>query len=127
MILTEALKSHAGIADAVAFAGLGHKFQIWEPERFRAELAEATDEGARAQEAIGLPGSGGWSARSTGMMAGSDSGIPAVAGGLARHIPVLVHPVVDFLDRARRRRLCRRDLRRRRLYPRHPGSGRRAA
>jgi 16S rRNA (cytosine1402-N4)-methyltransferase len=31
------------------------------------------------------------------MMGGSDSGIPAVAGGLARHIPVLVHPVVDFL------------------------------
>jgi 16S rRNA (cytosine1402-N4)-methyltransferase len=32
------------------------------------------------------------------MMGGSDSGIPAVAGGLARHIPVLVHPVVDFLE-----------------------------
>jgi 16S rRNA (cytosine1402-N4)-methyltransferase len=31
------------------------------------------------------------------MMGGSDSGIPAVAGGLARHIPVLVHPVVEFL------------------------------
>ena len=42
VILTDALKSHAGIADAVAFAGLGHKFQIWEPERFRAQLAEAT-------------------------------------------------------------------------------------
>jgi transcriptional regulator MraZ len=41
--LTEPLKSHAGIADAVAFAGLGHKFQIWEPGRFRAELAEATE------------------------------------------------------------------------------------
>jgi MraZ protein len=40
--LTDALKSHAGIEDAVAFVGLGHKFQIWEPERFRAELAEAT-------------------------------------------------------------------------------------
>ena len=42
VVLTEALKSHAGIADAAAFVGLGHKFQIWEPERFRAELAEAT-------------------------------------------------------------------------------------
>jgi 16S rRNA (cytosine1402-N4)-methyltransferase len=31
------------------------------------------------------------------MMAGSDSGTPAVAGGLARHIPVLVHPVVEYL------------------------------
>jgi MraZ protein len=43
VVLTEALKSHAGIADTVAFAGHGHKFQIWEPERFRAELAEATE------------------------------------------------------------------------------------
>jgi MraZ protein len=42
VVLTDALKAHAGIEDAVAFAGLGHKFQIWEPERFRAELAEAT-------------------------------------------------------------------------------------
>ena len=39
----ERLKTHAGIADAVAFVGLGHKFQIWEPERFRAQLAEATE------------------------------------------------------------------------------------
>ena len=43
VVLTDALKSHAAIADAVTFAGLGHKFQIWEPERFRAELAEATE------------------------------------------------------------------------------------
>ncbi len=41
--LTEPLKTHAGITDEVSFAGLGHKFQIWEPERFRAELAEATE------------------------------------------------------------------------------------
>lgn len=42
VILSENLKVHAGIADVVAFVGLGHKFQIWEPERFRAHLAEAT-------------------------------------------------------------------------------------
>jgi MraZ protein len=41
--LSEAHKTHAGIADAVMFVGLGHKFRIWEPGRFRAELAEATD------------------------------------------------------------------------------------
>ena len=41
--LTEPLKRHAEITDEVAFAGLGHKFQIWEPGRFRAELAEATE------------------------------------------------------------------------------------
>ena len=42
VILSDTLKAHAGIADAVAFVGLGHKFQIWEPGRFRAQLAEAT-------------------------------------------------------------------------------------
>jgi MraZ protein len=44
VVLSDALKSHAGIAEAVAFVGLGHKFQIWEPGRFRAELAEATEQ-----------------------------------------------------------------------------------
>ena len=42
VVLTDVLKSHAGIGDAVACAGLGHKCQIWEPDRFRAELAGAT-------------------------------------------------------------------------------------
>ena len=40
--LSDSLKRHAGITDAVAFVGLGHKFQIWEPGRFQNELAEAT-------------------------------------------------------------------------------------
>jgi len=40
-VLTESLKSHAGIADAVAFVGLGHKFQIWEPSAFQRHLDEA--------------------------------------------------------------------------------------
>jgi MraZ protein len=43
VVLTETLKTHAGIADAVTFVGLGHKFRIWEPGRFRAEIAEATE------------------------------------------------------------------------------------
>ena len=41
VILTESVKVHAGITDTVVFVGLGHKFQIWEPERFRAHLEEA--------------------------------------------------------------------------------------
>ena len=41
--LTETLKAHAGITEAVTFVGLGHKFQIWEPGRFGAELAAATE------------------------------------------------------------------------------------
>ena len=42
VVLPDDLKSHAGITDAAAFVGLGHKFQIWEPQRFRAHLAQAT-------------------------------------------------------------------------------------
>jgi MraZ protein len=42
VVLTDTLKAHAGITDAVTFVGLGHKFRIWEPGCFRAELAEAT-------------------------------------------------------------------------------------
>jgi MraZ protein len=43
VVLSERMKTHAGITDAVTFVGMGHKFQIWEPERFRAQLAEASD------------------------------------------------------------------------------------
>jgi len=43
VVLTDSLKAHAGITDAASFVGLGHKFRIWEPGRFRAELAEATE------------------------------------------------------------------------------------
>ncbi len=41
MQLTETLKAYAGIGDHVTFVGLGSKFQIWEPERFRAHLESA--------------------------------------------------------------------------------------
>jgi MraZ protein len=40
--LSDSLKRHAGITNQVAFVGLGHKFQIWEPGRFQHEFAEAT-------------------------------------------------------------------------------------
>ena len=53
VVLTEGLKSHAGITDAVAFVGLGHKFQIWEPERFRAQLAEATEKVRALKKQLG--------------------------------------------------------------------------
>jgi MraZ protein len=39
--LTESAKAHAGITEAVTFVGLGAKFQIWDPEAFRAHLEEA--------------------------------------------------------------------------------------
>src|SRR5262245_52789225 len=40
--LPDQLKDHAGIMDTVAFVGLGHKFQIWAPDRFSAQLSAAT-------------------------------------------------------------------------------------
>jgi transcriptional regulator MraZ len=40
--LSDALKDHAGIMQAAAFVGLGHKFQIWAPDRFSAQLSEAS-------------------------------------------------------------------------------------
>jgi len=63
VVLTETLKSHAGIAGEVAFVGLGHKFRIWEPERLKAHLAEATRRVRELRRAIGSqaqdPGSTG--------------------------------------------------------------------
>ncbi len=41
VILSDKLKAHASIASEVTFVGQGHKFQIWEPSRFRVHLAEA--------------------------------------------------------------------------------------
>jgi MraZ protein len=54
-ILTENLKSHAGIADAVAFVGLGHKFQIWEPVAFAAHLSDARAKVRELRRSWGAP------------------------------------------------------------------------
>lgn len=43
VVLTDSLKSYAGIGDQVTFVGHGSKFQIWEPARFQAHLAEARE------------------------------------------------------------------------------------
>jgi MraZ protein len=53
VVITDVLKTHAGIGDAVAFVGLGHKFQIWEPGRFRTELAEATEKVRAYKQELG--------------------------------------------------------------------------
>ena len=53
VVLTEPLKIHAGISEDVTFAGLGHKFQIWDPGRFRAELAEATEKVRALKKQLG--------------------------------------------------------------------------
>lgn len=55
VVLPESLKAHAEISEAVAFVGLGHKFQIWEPGRFRAHLAEATEKVRALKRQLGSP------------------------------------------------------------------------
>jgi MraZ protein len=55
-VLSDALKRHAGIANEATFSGLGHKFQIWEPKRFRAELAEATEKVRALKRQLGSRG-----------------------------------------------------------------------
>ena len=54
VVLTDTLKTHAGITDTVIFAGLGHKFRIWEPSHFRAELAEATEKVRAFKQELGI-------------------------------------------------------------------------
>lgn len=53
IILTDTLKSYAGINDQVTFVGHGHKFQIWEPETFRAHLDAARAKARDLRRALG--------------------------------------------------------------------------
>ncbi len=54
--LPDPLKDHAGIMDAVAFVGLGHKFQIWAPDRFSAQLSTATGKMRALRKALSAQG-----------------------------------------------------------------------
>jgi MraZ protein len=54
VVLSETIKSYAGIVDRVTFVGQGYKFQIWEPDRFAAYREEAKD---RLRELRRDPGS----------------------------------------------------------------------
>ncbi len=57
IMLSETLKAHAGIEDAVTFVGHGHKFQIWEPTRFQAHLEEARSRLRDVKRMLGGPAS----------------------------------------------------------------------
>jgi MraZ protein len=56
VVFPDALLSYAGITEDLVLAGQGYKFQIWEPEQYRAHQAEARQrlmalrEGAAAGE-----------------------------------------------------------------------------
>ena len=59
IILSENLKAHTGISDSASFVGLGHKFQIWEPERLNAHLAEANEKIRALKRSLGSSGGAG--------------------------------------------------------------------
>ena len=56
IVLTEAVKTHAGIGADVTFVGMGKKFRMWEPSRFRAYQAEAKDRVREARRQLGSHG-----------------------------------------------------------------------
>ena len=95
-VLTEALKHHAGIERRDRLCRHGSQVSDLGARTLPRGACGGHREGPRAEETTGLPGGGGRSAWGTGMMTGSDSN-PAVAGGLARHIPVLAREAVEFL------------------------------
>ncbi|WP_245418194.1 division/cell wall cluster transcriptional repressor MraZ [Cohaesibacter haloalkalitolerans] len=41
VVLSEKIKAHTGITEAVVFVGHGYKFQIWEPEKYEIFKADA--------------------------------------------------------------------------------------
>jgi MraZ protein len=53
IMLGERLRASLGLRDEATFVGLGHKFQIWEPERFAAHFEEAKARARRLRAAIG--------------------------------------------------------------------------
>jgi MraZ protein len=53
IIVSDAMRAHAGIVSDLTFVGMGPKFQIWEPTRFRAYLAEAKDQVRAARRQLG--------------------------------------------------------------------------
>ena len=56
VVLSEGLKTHAHIRDEAVLVGLGDSFRIWEPQRFRAHLAEATAKVRALKQQIGSQG-----------------------------------------------------------------------
>ena len=54
IVLSESLRSHAGLDAHVTFVGLGQKFQIWAPERFEERRRRAREKVRETRKLIGL-------------------------------------------------------------------------
>jgi MraZ protein len=59
IVLPQALRTHAGIADQITFVGLGDKFQMWAPGAFEERRARARDKVRDHRSLLGQRGGGG--------------------------------------------------------------------
>ncbi len=53
IVVTDGIRAHSGITGEITFVGMGRKFQLWEPEHFRAYLAEAKGRVREARKQLG--------------------------------------------------------------------------
>ena len=65
--LSDRLKDWAKIEDRVAFVGLGHKFQLWEPDRFVARQEEARSKVRELKQALSAVGQADAGTRGSGV------------------------------------------------------------
>lgn len=56
VVLPERMRKHAGITSHVTFVGLGEKFQIWEPETFKAQFKEGRKKLSELKKLLGTGG-----------------------------------------------------------------------
>ena len=56
VVVSDGIRAHCGITTDITFVGMGRKFQLWEPSRFRAYLAEAKDRVRAARKQLGDQG-----------------------------------------------------------------------
>jgi len=54
--IPERLCDHAGLSSKVVFVGLGDKFQIWEPEKFRDQFNEGRKKLSEFKRLLGAGG-----------------------------------------------------------------------
>jgi MraZ protein len=56
IVVSDGIKTHAGITTDITFVGMGRKFQLWEPGCFRVYLAEAKGRVREARRQLGSQG-----------------------------------------------------------------------
>ncbi len=96
VVLPEEFRAYAGIGETAVFVGQGYKFQIWEPQRFEVRQRETREHLRSVTRSLGKSSSTSFGQGGTGMTAGR--GAKASAGGLARHVPVLLPEMLRYLE-----------------------------